>query len=148
MRTCVSLVAVAAVAVAGLAGLAAGFSVAQENVAQENKVNSRVYELRTYTTHPGRLPALHQRFREHTLKLFEKHGMKNEMYWVPTDDRKDNTLIYIVSHDSPEAARKSWDAFRNDPDWIKARQASEADGPIVAKVESVYMTLADYSPGK
>jgi hypothetical protein len=148
MRTCVSLVAVAAVAVAGLAGLAAGFSVAQENVAQENRVNSRVYELRTYTTHPGRLPALHQRFREHTLKLFEKHGMKNEMYWVPTDDRKDNTLIYIVSHDSPEAARKSWDAFRNDPEWTKARTASEADGPIVLKVESVYMTLTNYSPGK
>ena len=115
-------------------------------VAQE-KPMSRVYELRTYTTHPTRLPALLTRFRDHTLKLFEKHGMKNELYWIPTDEaRKDNTLIYIVSHDSEAAAKKSWDAFRNDPDWVKARDASEADGKIVLKVESVFMTLADFSP--
>ncbi len=114
---------------------------------QEKKVNPRVYELRTYTTHPGRLDALNARFRDHTLKLFEKHGMKNEMYWIPTDPKlKDNTLIYIVSHASEEAAKKSWDAFRADPDWIKARDASEKDGKIVAGVTSVYMTLTDYSP--
>lgn len=109
----------------------------------------RLYELRTYTALPGRLDALNKRFREHTLKLFEKHGMKNEMYWIPTDPKlKDNTLIYVVSHESEEAAKKSWDAFRTDPEWIKARDASEADGKIVAKVESVYMTEADYSPKK
>ena len=115
-------------------------------VAQEKKM-SRVYELRTYTTHPGRLNALNTRFRDHTLKLFEKHGMKNEMYWIPTDPvRRENTLIYIVSHDSEEAAKKSWEAFRTDPDWIKARDASEADGKIVLKVEAVFMSLADFSP--
>src|SRR6266850_2561174 len=129
--------------VVGLAAFAAGFS-----VGEEGKVTSRVYELRTYTTLPGRLPALHKRFAEHTLKLFEKHGMKNAMYWVPTDDaRKDNTLIYFLSHESQEAADRSWKAFASDPDWIKVRDASEADGKILAKPpERVYMKLTEYSP--
>jgi NIPSNAP len=121
------------------------FTVSTEAMAQEKTMN-RVYELRTYTTHPGRLDALLVRFRDHTLKLFEKHGMKNEMYWIPTDPaKKENTLIYIVSHESEEAAKKSWDGFRNDPDWAKARDASEADGKIVLKVESVYLNLLDFS---
>jgi hypothetical protein len=116
--------------------------------AQEKKpVAQRVYEMRTYTTHPGRLPALNKRFKDHTLKLFEKHGIKNEMYWIPTDPKlAENTLIYVISHESEAAAKKSWDAFRADPDWIKARDASEADGKIVAGVVSVFMTKADYSP--
>jgi len=135
---------VASVVVVVLAAFAAGLS-----VGQEKKGNTRLYELRTYTTLPGRLPSLHKRFAEHTIKLFEKHGMKNEMYWVPTDPaKKDNTLIYIVSHDSQEAADKSWAAFRVDPDWQSAQKASEADGKIVEKVERVYMTLTNYSPGK
>jgi hypothetical protein len=116
---------------------------------EDKKAPPRVYELRTYTTEPGRLPALHARFRDHTMKLFEKHGMQNVMYWVPTDEKlKDNTLIYVVSHASPEAAVKSWEAFINDPEWKKAREASEADGKIVANVERQYMTLTDYSPGR
>jgi hypothetical protein len=114
---------------------------------EEKKAAPRVYELRTYTTEPGRLPALHARFRDHTIKLFEKHGMQNGMYWVPTDEKlKDNTLIYVVSHASQDAAAKSWEAFINDPDWKKVRDASEADGKIVAKVERQYMVLTDYSP--
>jgi hypothetical protein len=136
------LFAGAAVAI-GAAGFATGFSVGQE------KKMSRIYELRTYTTLAGRLPALNKRFAEHTMKLFEKHGMKNEMYWVPMDDaRKDNTLIYVVSHASREAADKSWKDFQADPDWVKARDASEKDGKIVEKVERVYMTMTEYSPGK
>jgi hypothetical protein len=122
-----------------MAAFAAGFS-----MGQEKKASSRVYELRTYTTLPGRLPALNKRFAEHTLKLFEKHGIKNEMYWVPIEE--DNKLIYVVSHDSREAADKSWKAFGSDPEWQKARDASEADGKIVAKVDRVWMTLTDYSP--
>jgi hypothetical protein len=111
--------------------------------------NAEVYELRTYTTLPGRLDALNARFRNHTVKLFEKHGMKNIGYWVPQDEpRKSNTLIYVVSHKSREAAARSWDAFRKDPDWIKARDASEKDGKIVDKVESVFMDAVDYSPLK
>ena len=106
----------------------------------------KVYELRTYYTLPGRLPNLLARFRNHTTKLFEKHGITNVGYWVPADEPKSqNTLIYLLAHDSRDAAKKSWDAFRADPDWLKARSESEADGKIVDKVESVYMEATDFS---
>lgn len=110
--------------------------------------DSRVYELRTYTTNPGRLPALEKRFAEHTLKLFEKHGMRNVLYWVPTDSAlRDNTLIYVISHDSREAADRSWKAFGADTTWQRVRVASEADGVILAKPpERVFMRLTPYSP--
>jgi len=109
----------------------------------------RLYELRIYTTLPGRLEALHARFRNHTAKLFEKHGMKNHMYWVPTDEKtRENTLIYVVSHKDRAAADQSWSAFIADPEWKKVQEASEKDGKIVAKVERHYMTLVDYSPVK
>ena len=105
-----------------------------------------VYELRTYTTLPGRLDALTSRFRDHTTKLFEKHGMRNVGYWVPMDSpASQNTLIYILEHDSREAAKKSWDDFQNDPEWKKVRDDSEANGKIVEKVVSVYMTPTDFS---
>ena len=135
------LVGAIALTTVTLAGFGAGVSVAQEST-------SRVYELRTYTALPGRLPALHKRFADHTLKLFEKHGMRNEMYWVPTDSaRKDNTLIYVVSHASQNAADKSWKEFAADPEWIKVRNASEADGTILAKSpERVFMKRTGYSP--
>jgi hypothetical protein len=106
----------------------------------------RVYELRTYYTVPGRLDALLARFRDHTTRLFEKHGMVNVGYWIPKD--KPNTLIYLLSHKSADAAKKSWDAFRSDPDWVKARTASEASGKIVDKVESVFLAPTDFSKMK
>jgi len=129
----------------GVSAFAAGVS-----VGQEKKAEPKVYELRTYTTLPGRLPALHKRFAEHTMKFFEKQGMKNGMYWVPTDEaRKDNTLIYLLVHESQEAADKSWKAFGADPEWIKVRDASEADGKILAKApERVFMKLTEYSPSR
>jgi hypothetical protein len=128
--------------VVGVLSYSAGFSRA------ENKKDSRVYELRTYTTEPGRLPALNARFKNHTMRLFEKHGIKNVMYWIPTDEKlKDNTLIYVVSHASMDAAKKSWSEFGADPEWRAAAEASEKDGKILAKrPEAVYMTLTDYSP--
>ncbi|MDX1640984.1 MAG: NIPSNAP family protein [Balneolaceae bacterium] len=104
----------------------------------------KVYELRTYTTFEGKLDDLHRRFADHTMALFEKHGMENLSYWTPMD--KENTLIYIVAHDSREAAEKSWQDFRNDPEWQKAYEDSRKDGPIVEKVESVFMKKTDYSP--
>ncbi len=126
----------------GVGAFTAGYS-----VGEDKKEAPRVYELRTYTALPGRLPALNARFKKDTMKLFEKHGMQNGMYWIPTDEKlKDNTLIYVLSHASHEAAKKSWEAFINDPEWHKARDESEKDGKIVEKAERVYMTLADYSP--
>lgn len=103
-----------------------------------------VYELRTYTCHPGKLPNLNARFKNHTMKIFEKHGIKNIMYWTPVD--KEDTLIYVISHKSRAAADKSWNAFKDDPDWKKAYKESIADGKIVMKVERQYMTATEYSP--
>ena len=115
----------------------------------EAAAKGRVFEMRTYTAHDGRLDALQARFRDHTTRLFEKHGMKNIGYWVPQDGpTAKNTLIYIISHQSREAAKSNWDAFRNDADWKKAKDASEASGPIVSKVESVFLDATDYSPIK
>jgi hypothetical protein len=109
-------------------------------------MRAEVYELRTYTAADGRLKDVVARFRNHTTKLFAKHGMKNIGYWVPQDaPRSQNTLIYIVAHKDRDAAKKSWDAFRKDPDWIKARTASEANGKIVLKTESVFMDPTDFS---
>ncbi|HZM48388.1 MAG TPA: NIPSNAP family protein [Burkholderiales bacterium] len=106
----------------------------------------RVFELRTYTTNPGKLQDLHSRFRDHTTRMFEKHGMVNVGYWAPQDQPlAGNTLIYILSYPSREAAKKSWDAFRADPEWQKARDASEANGKIVAKVDSVFMEATAFS---
>ena len=109
---------------------------------------ARCYEMRTYHTPPGKLPDLQARFRDHTVKLFEKHGITNVGYWVPMDKEKgaDNTLIYILAYPSREAAEKSWKAFRADPDWQAAAKASEVNGKLVEKVESVFLTETDYSP--
>lgn len=111
----------------------------------------RVFELRTYTTNEGKLDALHARFRDHTMKLFTKHGMSHLAYWVPVDSDKGagNKLIYIISHDSKEAGQASFTAFRNDPDWLKAKEESEKDGPLTVQpdgVKSVYMKATDFSP--
>jgi hypothetical protein len=106
----------------------------------------RVYELRTYHCMPGRLEALKTRFREHTTKIFAKHGMKNIGYWIPADaPASQDTLIYILAHESREAAKKSWTDFGNDSEWKAVRDASEKDGKIVEKVDSVYMTPTDFS---
>ena len=106
----------------------------------------RVFEIRTYTTEPGKLPDLLKRFQDHTPKLFEKHGMTNIGYWVPTDEPlSKNTLIYVLAHDSRDAAKKSWNAFKSDPDWIKARDASEANGKIVTKVDSIFAAPTTFS---
>src|SRR4030095_7634535 len=104
----------------------------------------RVFEIRTYTANPGKLEALHARFRDHTTKIFEKHGMTNVGYWVPID--KDtgaatgNTLVYILAYPSLEARKKAWDDFGKDPEWIAARDASEKDGKLVEKVDSVFLS--------
>jgi hypothetical protein len=107
---------------------------------------NRVFELRTYTTNEGKLPDLQKRFREHTTKLFEKHGMTNIGYWVPEDKPlSENTLIYMLAYPSREDAKKSWDAFRNDPEWKKVSADSELNGKIVNHVDSKFLDPTDYS---
>ena len=108
---------------------------------------ARVFELRTYTTNEGKLPALNARFRDHTTRLFTKHNMTNIGYWTPQDGPlAENTLIYIIAHASREAAKANWAGFRADPDWVKARTESEAAGAILAKPpESMFLVATDYS---
>ena len=116
--------------------LLAGFACAQ----------NRVYELRTYTCNEGKLEALKARFRDHTIEIFKRHGMESLGYWVPQDPEKSKTtLMYILIHPSLEAAKKNWAEFNADPEWVKVRTASEANGKIVQKAESVFMDPTDFS---
>ena len=106
----------------------------------------RVFEIRTYTTPEGKLPALNAQFRDHTVHLFQRHGMISVGYWTPQDaPLARNTLIYILAHPDRDAAKRNWDAFRKDPDWQKALADSERDGKLIAKIDSVYLDPTDYS---
>ncbi|TGX52823.1 NIPSNAP family protein [Sphingomonas gei] len=107
-----------------------------------------VYELRIYYPAPGKLAALNARFRDHTLKLFEKHGMRNVAYWneQPTKEAPEGRLIYVLAFPSREARDADWQAFGADPEWRAVVAASEAGGKLVTKVDSVFMTMTDYSP--
>ena len=129
-----------------LGAAALGLAVAARAAKEEKKVDGRVFELRTYHAAPGKMEALHARFRDHTCELFRKHGMTIVGFWSPMKpEEARKTLVYLLAFPSKEAADKSWAAFRKDPDWIKARDASEKDGPIVAKIESVFLNPTDYS---
>ena len=131
------------------ATFAAGFAargVLPGEAVLDAQAKSRVYELRTYTAVDGRLDLLHSRFKEHIMGFFQKHGMTNVAYFKPMDaPLSQTTLIYLVSHESREAAAKSWDGFRNDPEWKKL---SAETGPLASKVVSVFLTPTDYSPMK
>jgi len=113
---------------------------------------NRVFELRTYTPTEGNLPALLSRFRDHTVELFRKHGMTNVAYWTltPSQPGADEMLVYILAHDSQDAAAASFGKFREDPTWVAARNASEqkAGGSLTAPggVQSLFLTATDYSP--
>lgn len=110
---------------------------------------SRFFEKRTYTTNPGKLDALNARFRDHTNRIFAKHGIEIIGFWIPTDpERSKDTLIYIVAYPSQEAREQSWKDFQADPEWQKAKADSEKNGVLVKHVDSVYMTPTDYSPIK
>ena len=137
------LVAILGLAVFGL-GYAAGQFSAFESVAQAQ--GERIFEMRTYTALPGRLDALNARFRDHTTRIFEKHGMTNVGYWTPQEaPLAENTLVYILAHDSREAGQASWDAFRADPEWAQVAEESQRDGRIVESVDVLWLEATDYS---
>jgi hypothetical protein len=116
---------------------------------EPEKADHRVFELRTYYAAPGKMQALHDRFRNHTNKLFEKHGMTIVGFWVPLDAKgAEQKLVYMLAFPSKEAAVKSWKAFQGDPDWINAKAASEINGKLVKSVDSIYLKATDYSPLK
>lgn len=114
------------------------------NSAQDTQ---KVFELRIYTATPGNLEKLHTRFRDHTLRIFEKHGMRVMGFWSPTAEQdRDSQLIYVLEHSSRAAADAAWNAFGADPEWRSVSEASNADGPILDSVERHYMVATDYSP--
>lgn len=133
-----------------LAIFAAGCAVGSNaNTPAASAQAERVFELRTYTAPEGKLDALNARFRDHTLDYFAKHGMTNVGYWMPIEEPDaSNTIVYLLAHDSREAARESWAAFNADPGWREVSRASQVDGRIVSGVESVFLRPTDYSPIK
>ena len=106
-----------------------------------------VFELRIYHTNEGKLEPLLKRFRERETRIFARMGMQGIGYWTPTDEPlKGRTLVYMLKHKSRAAATESWATFSKDPEWVKLKAESEADGPFVEKHESTFMTLTDFSP--
>lgn len=132
---------------AGISLLSLVFGVGAAMLAAGSAQSGKVYELRIYTSTPGKLDNLNARFRDHTTGLFEKHGMENIGYWTPTgEEEHDDTLVYLIAHDSREAADASWRAFGQDPEWRAVAEASNADGDILAGIERKFMVATDYSP--
>ncbi len=130
-----------------MTGYAIGATSAPRGAEAQQAGAARVFELRTYTTpDEAQFTMLNARFRDHTTKLFERHGITNIGYWTPVDTP--NTLIYIVAHKSQEEAKKSWAAFRADPEWTNVSGETKAKGLTGVKVESKYLQPTDYSPMK
>ena len=131
-----------------VAGFFLGSALQLSDVVQATS-SGRVFELRTYTTPEGKLDDLQARFRDHTMQIFETHGMTNIAYWVPQDaPLSENTLVYVIAHENREAAAANWDDFRADPEWQRVSRETQRDGRIVSKVKSEFMTATDYSPIK
>ena len=119
----------------------------QQDKANPSQTATGIFELRVYHAAPGKLGELEARFREHTIRIFDRHGMKSVAYWTPLDEpEKSNTLIYILQHPSREAAAANWKSFGDDPEWKTVRDKSEANGKLVEKVDSTFMALTDFSP--
>jgi hypothetical protein len=123
------------------------WAASQQSNADSPHDTTAVYELRIYHAAPGKLPDLLARFRNHTIKIFDRHGMHSVAYWTPVDEpEKSNTLIYILRHPSREAATANWKSFQDDAEWKSVRDKSEENGKLVEKVDSTFMALTDFSP--
>lgn len=128
---------------------AAVLAAAMVATAQAQDKKERFFEMREYFANPGKMDALHKRFKDHTNKLFTKHGMELVGYWVvASGDQAGQKLVFVLAYPSKEGREKSWEAFQKDPEWQKAKAESEKDGPLVAKAVSTFMTPTDYSPIK
>ncbi len=141
-RRAAAMIGVAALCAAATAG-SGGTSVATD---------PRVFEMRTYHAAEGRAQEMHARFRQHTSALFRKHGMTIVGYWVPLAEKtgatNEDLLVYVLAYPDLEARQAAWRAFSSDPEWRRVKAESEKNGPIVAKVDSVFLKATDYSPLK
>ena len=123
------------------------WAASQQDNANPTHAATGVYELRVYHAAPGKLGELQSRFRDHTINLFDRHGIKSVAYWTPLDEpEKSNTLIYILQHPSREAAVANWKSFQDDPEWQSVKAKSEANGKLAEKIDSTYLALTDFSP--
>jgi hypothetical protein len=131
--------------IVGVVLILSGFAVGRAS----QPAPAHIYELRTYTAADGKLDNVVARFRDNTVRIFNRHHMKSVGYWLPTEgDKAGTTLIYILEHANREDAKKNWAEFTADPEWVKVKAESEKDGKIVTKAESVFMSPTDYSPIK
>ena len=131
----------------------AGYALGRMDVVQDAEAAAfqatRVFELRTYTAPEGKLDALHTRFRDHTMRIFQRHGMTNVGYWTPQDTTlRENTLVYLLAHPSRAAADQAWRDFSADPEWQRVSEESQRDGRIVSQVVRMYLDPTDFSPMK
>jgi len=118
-----------------------------EEEASAGPETDQVFELRTYTAAEGKFDDLLARFRDHTLRIFEKHGMTNVGYWTPQDEPLSaNTLIYVLAHPSREEAEQSWRDFSSDPEWQSVAEESQRDGRLIVGLERVFLDPTDFSP--
>ena len=123
------------------------WAASQQDSTSPKQVSTEVYELRVYHAAPGKLGELLKRFREHTIKLFERHGITSVAYWTPVEEpQKSDTLIYILRHPSREQAAANWKAFQDDAEWKSVHEKSEVNGKLVEKVDSTFLVLTDFSP--
>jgi hypothetical protein len=130
-----------------VAGVVGSWMWEETSVLAADAPAGKVYELRIYHAEPGKLDAVNARFRNHTCKLFQKHGFELIAFWNPIEgDEAKDTLYYVVAFPSVEAQKKAWEEFRADPEWIQAKADSEKDGKLVTKVESKLLRTTDYSP--
>jgi hypothetical protein len=118
----------------------------QDNV-NPKQASTVVYELRVYHAAPGKLGELLARFRDHTIKLFDRHGIKSVAYWTPVDEpQKSNTLVYMLQHPSREEAAANWKSFQDDAEWKSVKEKSEVNGKLTEKIDSTFLALTDFSP--
>jgi len=104
-----------------------------------------IYELRVYRCLPGRMPALLKRFEAATLRIWEKHGIRQAGFWTTLIGESNNDLTYLLAWDSLADREARWNAFIADPEWITARNDSEKDGPIIANVSSSLLQPTGFS---
>jgi hypothetical protein len=114
------------------------------------KATGRLLEMRTYYANPGKLEDIHIRFRDHTLRIFAKHGMTVVGFWGPVykKDGSEGRLVYMMSYKDRAERDAKWKEFGSDPEWQKVSKESEVNGKLVEKVESVFLYDTDYAPGK
>ena len=141
------LIRLGGVTVAFFAGILVGTTVPSARASSPDVQPTQVFELRTYTAADGKHEALLSRFRDHTLRIFEKHGMTNVGYWTPQDPPgSDNTLVYLLAHPSRAAADENWQAFIADPEWQGVFEASRSDGPLIEGLQRTFLDPTDFSP--